>query len=53
MALPGRRSIPCPLAGGATSVSSLPYAVEDVLCRLNNNRVLLSSADQVYLVTLP
>lgn len=42
-----------PLAGGATSVSSLPYAVEDVLCRLNNNRVLLSSADQVYLVTLP
>lgn len=42
-----------PLSGGATSVSSLPYSVEDVLCRLNNNRVLLSGAGQVYLVQLP
>lgn len=42
-----------PLEGGKTGTYSLPYAVDEVLCRLSDNRALLSGEGQVYLVTLP
>ena len=42
-----------PIAGGKTTASSLPYAVDGVLCRLSDNRVLLSGQGQVWMVTLP
>lgn len=42
-----------PVAGGKTGSYSRPYAVDALLCRLKENRVLLSGENQVHLVTLP
>lgn len=42
-----------PISGGKTSSYSLPYSVDEVLCKLGGGKVLLGGGGQVYLVTLP
>ena len=49
----GSTIIGVPVTGGQTQSWSLPYAVSDVLCKLDGRYVLLGSEGKVYLVELP
>lgn len=49
----GSTIIGIPVASGNAQSWSLPYAADEVLCRLSGSRALLSGAGKVYLVELP
>ena len=49
----GSTIIGVPVSGGKTQSWSLPYAADDMLCRLSGSRALLSSEGRVFLVELP